>query len=600
MRSLAIILTILASAFTVLLLITSLRYGATAPSKNEEAADDYKGLQRASVENFTDAYGNENNVFVGIAISGGGSRAANFAAAILQELDSLGFLKHATAISAVSGGSLTAAYYGLFKPQGNRWDSLKTKLRQNLIGSFHRKYLNPYTIARSLVSPYNRSSIMSEVFDEQFFDGKSYANFGYGPPHILLNATTLDERGFSITSEGFHAYGSRLDTFPISEAVMASSAFPGFFNNVTLRAYDNPVPFQVDDIIDGVGLAQTLKTSSDPLSQAIWANLVDDSSILRSVVDKINEDLAKRALVDVLNAMTWATDPNPYLTDDVINTLDASDDEKYRIKRNPTRAARHRLLERAYPKLLHAYPPEFVHLYDGGASDNLGLDTLTEAAANYFRKAPPTSPARGCFIFLVDAYSKRNYAKHSFQPDTRTSLMDHVIDGNAFDAIDELMTERRDRLLTPFVDTFGGYREDFNPGIGTPESCTLWHLTFERLNFTPSTKDSNGRPVGWEKRYPESHDARERLTAVVSNIATNYKLTGPDNCSEEFLQDALYDAAHLLIAEDRFALEAAHTWFTAHGLEVQPIRPLSEFYKKHLEVNVRRGGFVSCKAIPLE
>jgi hypothetical protein len=52
-------------------------------------------------------------VFVGVAISGGGSRAANFGAAMLEELDALGLLDQATAISGVSGGSLPAAYYSL-------------------------------------------------------------------------------------------------------------------------------------------------------------------------------------------------------------------------------------------------------------------------------------------------------------------------------------------------------------------------------------------------------------------------------------------------------------------------------------------------------
>lgn len=47
-----------------------------------------------------------NGVFVGIAISGGGSRSANFALATLLELDKLGVLNYVSAISSVSGGRL--------------------------------------------------------------------------------------------------------------------------------------------------------------------------------------------------------------------------------------------------------------------------------------------------------------------------------------------------------------------------------------------------------------------------------------------------------------------------------------------------------------
>src|SRR5882672_8848104 len=50
-------------------------------------------------------------VFVGIAMSGGGSRAANFSSAVLLQLDELGILPKAAAISSVSGSSLTNAYY---------------------------------------------------------------------------------------------------------------------------------------------------------------------------------------------------------------------------------------------------------------------------------------------------------------------------------------------------------------------------------------------------------------------------------------------------------------------------------------------------------
>ena len=51
--------------------------------------------------------------FVGIAVSGGGSRAAAFATAVFHELDRLGFLSHVTTISSVSGGSLPATYFAL-------------------------------------------------------------------------------------------------------------------------------------------------------------------------------------------------------------------------------------------------------------------------------------------------------------------------------------------------------------------------------------------------------------------------------------------------------------------------------------------------------
>src|SRR6476661_5849067 len=52
---------------------------------------------------------NNDGYFVGIAISGGGSRSANFSAACMFQLERLGLLQRADYISSVSGGSITGA-----------------------------------------------------------------------------------------------------------------------------------------------------------------------------------------------------------------------------------------------------------------------------------------------------------------------------------------------------------------------------------------------------------------------------------------------------------------------------------------------------------
>jgi Patatin-like phospholipase len=63
---------------------------------------------------------------IGIAISGGGSRAATFASYVLEELaridvsqesQSTSLLEKVQYISSVSGGSLSAAYYSMRKPE---------------------------------------------------------------------------------------------------------------------------------------------------------------------------------------------------------------------------------------------------------------------------------------------------------------------------------------------------------------------------------------------------------------------------------------------------------------------------------------------------
>src|SRR5689334_18107905 len=56
--------------------------------------------------------------FVGIAVSGGGSRAANFTAACFFALEDAGIMPHVRYISSVSGGSVAAAYYCV----SSKWD----------------------------------------------------------------------------------------------------------------------------------------------------------------------------------------------------------------------------------------------------------------------------------------------------------------------------------------------------------------------------------------------------------------------------------------------------------------------------------------------
>src|SRR5688500_3478893 len=74
---------------------------------------DDRGIQPTTQIAAASAVGdaNDDGHFVGIAISGGGSRFANFAAAAMFQLQKLGLLQKADYISSVSGGSMTAAYY---------------------------------------------------------------------------------------------------------------------------------------------------------------------------------------------------------------------------------------------------------------------------------------------------------------------------------------------------------------------------------------------------------------------------------------------------------------------------------------------------------
>src|SRR2546430_10021816 len=108
-----------------------------------------------------------NGVFVGIAISGGGSRAANFSAAVLFELEELGLLQTVSAISSISGGSLTAAYYGLFGHDAERWkrERVRTLLGKDFQTRWVLRWFLPHNVVRYWLTDFDRSDIMEGVFD---------------------------------------------------------------------------------------------------------------------------------------------------------------------------------------------------------------------------------------------------------------------------------------------------------------------------------------------------------------------------------------------------------------------------------------------------
>ena len=99
---------------------------------------------------------------VGLAVSGGGSRAATFTASVLEELAKQiqvggggrqpSFLDRINYISSVSGGSLATAYYGLNKPardvpvlQGaslsERYKEFFRKFRGDMEQNYERSFL---------------------------------------------------------------------------------------------------------------------------------------------------------------------------------------------------------------------------------------------------------------------------------------------------------------------------------------------------------------------------------------------------------------------------------------------------------------------------
>lgn len=476
--------------------------------------------------------------FVGLAISGGGSRAANYSAAVMRELDRLGILQHVTTISSVSGGSLTAAYYAsrsnsdlrLRQPQ-QFWDAARLDLSKDFRSAFVAKFLRPDNFAASLLGSVGRSDLMAQVFDEQIFHGLRYGDLGDMGPGLIVNATAINDlhgvfnksgctnrrtyahsirwESVSFTEEFFNnCLRSSMGAYPLSHAVAASAAFPGLFSSVPLARYG-----------------------------------YDEKS-------------------------------------DRVAAL------------------------------------EYLHVIDGGPSDNLGIDGLLGAWAARSRN-PEAQPMGQCLIIAVDAFASGETDLRNLKPDAR-SAVDRIVDTNFLDSIDAMLSRRRletlrslglpppqlaidkglpindfpiagqsfqfgDRKRVVEVDPFAVLGKDiYSSQPPTKARCMVWYIGIDSLQelvapdweFWPEP----GLPYRID-RDPEDYRAaveahfttaeaynRTALWQLASRVQTDFNLVGPKNCSAKILSEVLWAAGSHSVNADVESRRKVCGWFAKAGL----------------------------------
>lgn len=187
------------------------------------------------------------DTFVVLAFSGGGTRAAAFSYGVLEKLrdtvvevdgQPTRLLDLVDVITSVSGGSYTAAYYGLF---GDRtFDDFPSRfLYRNWQGELLGLLRRPDHLLSIASSHYNRSDLVAAYLSRTLLDGKTFADMSLaGLPMIILNASDLNNATtFSFIQQQFDFLCSDLSTYPVANAVMASAAVPGPFAPIALRNY---------------------------------------------------------------------------------------------------------------------------------------------------------------------------------------------------------------------------------------------------------------------------------------------------------------------------------------------------------------------------
>lgn len=218
----------------------------------------------------------EDDLLIGLAFSGGGTRAAAFSFGVLSEFDRIPvpragdkLIDRLDFISSVSGGSITAAYYGL-KKRAALTDFRERFLLQNAEEGIETR-LSLATMGRALGGGINDSHGFTQWLDRNLFHGATYGEFrAVGPPRVWINASDIYNRvPFVFGATAFTAICSDLTKFPLSNAVAASAAVPVAFAPIVIKAYPD--------------------TCNDPLPQWILRSAADRtaSPMLRSFASAI-------------------------------------------------------------------------------------------------------------------------------------------------------------------------------------------------------------------------------------------------------------------------------------------------------------------------
>lgn len=201
-----------------------------------------------------DTSANSDGLTVVMTISGGGYRAAALGFAVMEVLQETVFdvnyrprtlFQEIDFISAVSGGSLTAAYYAM-DPQGF-FDNFRSRvLDLDLQEELLSKALAPRSLWLQTSATFGRGDLMQEVLDDKIFHGVTFAELSRRRPMIYINATDMRSGNrFEFAQDQFDHLCSDLNQVALSRAVAASMAVPLLMSPVTLWNHRRECPVAV-------------------------------------------------------------------------------------------------------------------------------------------------------------------------------------------------------------------------------------------------------------------------------------------------------------------------------------------------------------------
>jgi predicted acylesterase/phospholipase RssA len=241
---------------------------------------------------------------VGIALSGGGSRAALFGAAGLEALGKLrapqggSVLEQVSYLSSVSGGGLAAAYYALHKPPRATPvlgpDGTMTKAYEQFFADFQAKLSQDFQSAliwrqlgsfRFILDSALAARSLNEILDERLLGPATFADLATrelrgDSPRVIFNATIYNS-GRRLAFTTLPPEAANYDFLAELDRSLANRGIARAYPEVVRKRWESllpitPLELLIDPCPMQVAAAVTASASFPPLVGPITFTAGDD------------------------------------------------------------------------------------------------------------------------------------------------------------------------------------------------------------------------------------------------------------------------------------------------------------------------------------
>ena len=292
--------------------------------------------------------GQEDDDLVGLSFSGGGTRAAAFSFGVLSEMEhtpvrggGASMLDRIDFISGVSGGAITAAYFGLRKRAA--LDDFRERFLIRNAEEGLQTDLNLGTIGRAFAGGINDSQGFPRWLDANLFNGATFGEFREtGRPRVWINASDIYNRTpFVFGATAFNAMCSDLSKYPLANAVAASAAVPVAFAPVVIQTFagkcDDPLPAWIIKARDDShappmlsSFAKAINRYHDgqmPYIKLLDGGLVDNYGLSGFTIARLSADtpygpLSPQQAVKLRRGMFLVVDAKTGVTGNWINSIE--------------------------------------------------------------------------------------------------------------------------------------------------------------------------------------------------------------------------------------------------------------------------------------